>query len=130
MPSAGCTLSAARVRLTRVIPLFLIASIGTQLTSCGGAGGDPTAPPTQPPVQPPVTTPTIGTVPASITVMGGDGQTGEPGTTLPVQPRVQVKDATGLVVPSVSVTFSIDSGSGTLEHVTAATGAATVAVIT
>ena len=110
-----------RTRLTRIAVLILVASTGALLTNCGGGGGDSIAPPTQPPVQPPVT-PTTGTVPASITVMNGDGQTGEPGATLPVQPRVVVKDAAGLVVPSASVAFAIDSGNGTIERTTAITG--------
>lgn len=54
--------------------------------------------------------------------MSGDGQQGEPGSLLAVQPRVQVKDAAGLVVPGASVTFAVDSGGGTLDASTAVTG--------
>ena len=58
---------------------------------------------------------------ASILVEGGTGQVAAPGTTLPQPLTVKVQDAFANPVPGETVTFSVISGAGTLEGVTAVT---------
>lgn len=70
----------------------------------------------------------VSTRPAvSIAVVAGDNQTIAAGLPVPVAPRVVVRDAEGLPVAGVSVTFARDSGSSQLTdsvRVTAADGVA------
>ncbi|GAB1343149.1 hypothetical protein MASR1M101_22760 [Gemmatimonas sp.] len=72
---------------------------------CGGGDG---APPITPPATP---NPAI---PASLVVTTGADQFVEPATSVSVRPVLVVRNAAGLPVPSVDVTFSVDSGGGTL----------------
>lgn len=100
------------------------------LAACGG--GDASSTPTDPKVTPPVVPP-VGTVPAVMTAIAGDGQSGEPGEALPIVPRVLVKDAAGLIVPGATVVFTVDSGGGALSvtsAVTASDGTASAGVWT
>jgi len=64
-----------------------------------------------------------GTTPAVLAVQAGDGQQAEPGAILTTKPMVAVKDAAGLGVAGVTVTFSVDSGGGSLQSTTAVTAA-------
>lgn len=62
-----------------------------------------------------------GRTPAVLAVQAGDGQSAEPGAALTVKPVVAVKDAAGLGVAGVTVTFAVDSGGGSLQSTTATT---------
>lgn len=53
--------------------------------------------------------------PATITIIAGTGQQALPGTKVPVNPVVVVKDDKGRPVSGVKVFFAVDSGGGTLE---------------
>ena len=87
--------------------------------SCGGSSADgPTTPPVTPPVTPPATP-----VATTVALTAGDGQTGEPGSTLAVKPRVVVRDASGAAMSGVTVTFVVDSGGGSLDATTGVTSA-------
>ena len=94
---------------------FVSALIACTLTlaSCGGASTDGT---TTPPVTPPV-------IPVATTValIAGDGQIGEPGSTLAVRPRIVVRDASGAAMSGVTVTFVVDSGGGSLDATSSVT---------
>jgi hypothetical protein len=68
-----------------------------------------------------------GQVPASLAIAAGDGQTAAPATPLPIHPAVLVKDASGLPVAGVTVTFTVDSGGGSLVSTSAVTNADGVA---
>ncbi len=65
---------------------------------------------------------------SSLTILTGDGQTGSPGSALPVRLSILVKDAGGLAVPGVVVHFAVDSGGGSLNLLTATTGSDGVAL--
>ena len=85
------------------------------VASCGGSSSDaPTTPPVTPPVAPVATT---------VALTAGDGQAGEPGSILPIKPRVVVRDASGAAMSGVSVNFVVDSGGGSLDASTAVTTA-------
>ncbi len=90
------------------------------LVLAAACGGSPTDPGTPPPPPPP---PPGGTTPASIAVAAGSGQTAEPGAKVAVAPAVVVKDAAGRAVAGVTVTFTVDSGGGTLQSGSAMTDA-------
>ncbi|MBL0172011.1 MAG: hypothetical protein IPP90_15065 [Gemmatimonadaceae bacterium] len=53
--------------------------------------------------------------------VSGDAQAGAPKAALPVKPVVAVKDAAGAGLPGVTVTFSVDSGNGSLAATTMVT---------
>ncbi|NIP61100.1 MAG: hypothetical protein GWM92_21815, partial [Gemmatimonadetes bacterium] len=55
-----------------------------------------------------------GEPPASIVKVLGDGQTGEVGRPLPVEPTVEVRNGRGEPISGVSVSFSVESGAGTV----------------
>jgi hypothetical protein len=93
--------------------------------ACGGSSDGGAPPPIISPITP--VTPTVGTVPASLSIVAGDGQSGEPGATLPVKPSAVVKDAAGLTVAGATVSFAVDSGGGTLDALTAVSDANGVA---
>ena len=98
-----------------------IASFATLLAAaCGGDPGTTATPPPPPPAP---------GAPASITVQAGDGQSAAVSAAVPIRPVVIVKDAAGLPVPGVVVTFSIDSGGGTVAGGTATTGTDGLATI-
>ena len=102
-------------------PTFQSALILILLAGCGGS---PTDPPGTPPPPPPG-----GTVPSVLAVQAGNGQQAEPGAVLTGKPSVSVKDAAGLGVAGVTVTFAVDSGGGSLQSTTATTANAPKTVI-
>jgi YVTN family beta-propeller protein len=70
---------------------------------------------------------TVLQTPEEIVVTAGDGQTAAVNTPVAIAPAVQIRDAIGNPVPSVSVTFSTSAGAGQLTdsvQVTDATGTA------
>jgi hypothetical protein len=60
-------------------------------------------------------------VPASITIVSGDGQSAVPGTVLPIKLAVVVKDGGRAGVAGAVVRFSVDSGGGSLSATSATT---------
>jgi hypothetical protein len=67
--------------------------------------------------------------PKTITVVAGDNQTATVGATLPTNPSVKLVDQYGNPVPAIAVTFSVQSGGGSVtggDAVTDANGTATV----
>lgn len=67
--------------------------------------------------------------PASVTRNAGDNQTTQAGTAVPIPPSVSVKDANGNPTSSVSVTFAVVSGGGSVTGATAVTNSAGVATL-
>ena len=63
----------------------------------------------------------------------GDGQRAEMGSTLPLNPKIEVRDLNGNGVAGVAVTFTVTAGGGTMDGITSVTtlsdqdGAASVA---
>lgn len=87
------------------------------IIACSSADGPAVTSP--PPVTP---TPPVGVTPTVVTVLAGDGQQAEPGATLTTKPVVAVKDAAGLAVAGVTVSFAVDSGGGSLQSTSVTTG--------
>lgn len=87
------------------------------LVACGGSS--PTT----------VTPPPSGNPPASIAVQAGDAQQAEPGAAVTIKPAVLVKDASGLPVSGVTVSFAVDSGGGTLTGASSTTGSNGIATV-
>lgn len=65
--------------------------------------------------------------PSSLTIDGGDGQTGVVGSPLPVQPSVGVRDVYGNAVSGANVEFLVISGGGFVVRNQAETGSSGVA---
>jgi hypothetical protein len=61
--------------------------------------------------------------PAIIAINAGDAQQGQPLATLPIKPVVVVRDASAQPVAGITVSFSVDSGGGTIQLPTATTAA-------
>ena len=59
--------------------------------------------------------------PASVTVAGGDNQVAAPGAAVATAPSVVVHDAAGHAVTGVTVSFSVDSGGGSITTPNAST---------
>ena len=55
----------------------------------------------------------------AMTIAGGNNQSGQPGSALPVAPSVRVTDADGAGVAGVVVTFNVTAGGGSLSSTTA-----------
>jgi hypothetical protein len=53
-----------------------------------------------------------------LVAIAGNGQRAEPGSTLPIAPAIQVRDANGNGVAGVAVTFSVTAGGGTMAGIT------------
>lgn len=85
------------------------ALLATVFVACGDASS-PT-PPNPPPAA----------VPTSIAIQAGNNQEAVPGAALATQPRVVVKDANGAGIADVSVTFTVDSGGGSITSNSATT---------
>ena len=68
--------------------------------------------------------------PASMTVNGGDGQTAQAGTVIPIPPSVRVRDSFANPVPGVAVTFSVLPGEGSVTGSPAWTNSSGVAGVT
>ncbi|MEO8453340.1 MAG: hypothetical protein ABI647_26365, partial [Gemmatimonadota bacterium] len=98
------------MRATQFAWLFL--TLGA--AACGSSA--PTSPPPAPPPPPP---------PAATTaeIQAGDNQTAGAGTATPVVPAVRVRSQSGQPVAGTTVAFAVDSGGGTVQAATAATGA-------
>jgi hypothetical protein len=56
-----------------------------------------------------------------LVAVAGDGQRAELGSTLPIAPAIQVRDANGNGVAGVAVTFSVTGGGGTMAGITSVT---------
>lgn len=66
---------------------------------------------------------------ASLSRNGGDNQSVQAGSAVPVPPSVLVRDANGNPTSGVSVTFAVVSGGGSITGATAVTNAAGVAAV-
>ncbi len=65
---------------------------------------------------------TVDQAAAQLVIVTGDGQTGEVGEPLPVNPAVEVRDALGAVVVGKSVAFQAGAGSGSVGSSSVQTG--------
>lgn len=106
-------------------PALLAVAIQLGIGACGGGDSPVTTPP--PPVTPPPTTPPPGAVAARIAVLAGDGQTAATSDTVPTRPAVRVEDASGNPVAGQLVTFTVDSGGGSITGGAAQSGSDGVA---
>ena len=100
-----------------MIRLHRRAAVLLFLTACAG-GGDADDPTVTPPTTPPPVAPAT---PASLSVRGGDGQSGEPSVALSVPLAVVVRDAAGRALAGVPVSFVVDSGGGSLTNTSSTT---------
>lgn len=85
---------------------WVLALLLTPLAACGGEDG--TGP---------------GETPASVVIVLGDGQTGQVARPLPVSPTVEVRNDRGEPVSGASVSFSVESGEGSVSPSSATTDA-------
>ena len=71
----------------------------------------------------PITFSATGAVGAAtqILIVAGDGQHAAVGSSVPVSPAVQVRDANGNGVSGVAITFTVTSGGGTMDGITSVT---------
>lgn len=104
------------VRCHRTI-VVLLGSVAL-LASCGGDSSTTQPLPSRPPGQ---------LTPSSVSVNAGDAQSAEPLQPLATEPSVVVRSANGTAVPEVTVSFSVDSGGGSIVKSTATTNAAGIA---
>jgi adhesin/invasin len=79
----------------------------------------------------PVTFTATGTAgaPASVAINAGEGQTATAGTAVSIPPSVVVRDAHGKPVPSVSVSFAVASGGGSVTGAAPVTGLDGIAMV-
>ena len=82
----------------------LSPALAAAVIACGGANPASVE-------SPPASTPGA---PAGLVIVSGDGQSADPGSPLPAQAAVLVKDAAGRTVPNVTVHFSADAGGGSI----------------
>jgi hypothetical protein len=68
--------------------------------------------------------------PATLEIVAGDGQSGTAGTAVAVPPQVRVRDASGLPVPGVVVTFAVTGGGGIVAGGTPVTDTLGLAAVT
>ncbi len=101
------------IRSATKIGSFLLLFVAA--ASCGGGGSDGPTPPAGGGVG-------GGAKASTMAVSAGDGQTAAPGAALSVSPAVIVRDAAGKPFPGATVTFTVDSGGGTIASPTATTG--------
>lgn len=99
-------------QLSRVI---VIGVVSLALVACGGGGGGGHK-------KPPV--------PASITIVSGNGQTGVAGSALPTALSVSIKDSSGRAVPGASVSWAVIEGGGSVTPTTNSTDSAGLATTT
>ena len=107
------------IRSFLVSPSRRLAALAIALAACSSGTTAVVTPP------PPSGT---SSTPASLTIVSGDGQSAAPGTALPVQLSVLVRDANGAAIAGVVVAFSVDSGGGSLAAASATTGTNGVAI--
>lgn len=67
--------------------------------------------------------PSMPGAPASLSVQAADGQSAEPQVKPATRPAVIVRGASGRAVPNVALTYSVDSGGGSLSFPTTAADA-------
>lgn len=71
----------------------------------------------------------IGATPGSIAVNAGDNQTAPVATAVPIDPSVIVRDQAGAPMPNVLVTFTVQSGNGSVSGGTATANSAGIATV-
>lgn len=76
-----------------------------------------------------MTTPVTGPVPASISILSGDGQLARVGTAVSTPPSVTVRDVNGNPVSGVIVIFAVGLGSGAITGGNATTSSAGIAQV-
>jgi len=105
------------LRTLCVLPTLLLVAL---LSMAGCSGDSPSAPPNgdEPPGPP-----------AQLVVSGGNQQTAMVGFDLPDSLTVKVSDATGKPVPGTTVTWTVESGGGTLSSTSTTTGATGLAKV-
>ena len=112
------------------LAVLLATGLGTVVVYRASLGADPSSVGLPPPgpsapveVTPTMLVPSVATetsrepgerVPARIRNLGGDGQAGRVGRTLPEQLMIRIEDADGVPVPDVVVTWEVRTGGGTL----------------
>lgn len=65
---------------------------------------------------------TVQQVPNTLLRYGGEGQTGPAGQPLPTPIEVEARDGTGYLIRSLTITFSVTSGGGSVSPATVTTG--------
>lgn len=100
-------------------------SLSLLLFACGGGDAPGVSNPPPPPPPPPPSPPTATTV----AIETGDAQQQEPGRAVPVAPAVRVRDQNGAPMAGVSVTFSVDSGGGSVSGGVVTTGSDGIAAV-
>jgi len=88
--------------------MVLVSVASLALSACGGGGDGHTQPP----------------VPASITIVSGNSQTGVAGSALPAELGVSVTDRSGRPVVGASVTWAVVAGSGSVTPTSSTTDSA------
>jgi hypothetical protein len=108
--SSGCVPRAEVGRLRR--GHYLATAVLFLLVACGDGGSGPDDPPAV----------------TSLVPVSGNGQSGEAGTTLADSLVVRATDSKGQAIPGVTVTWTIQSGGGSVpaSTVTGSTGLASV----
>ena len=97
-----------RLHLVRV---FALAVVSLGLAACGGGGSGHKRP----------------SVPALITIVSGNSQTGVAGSALPAALNVSVKDSSGRAVAGASVSWTVVVGGGSVTPSTSTTDSAGLA---
>lgn len=108
-------LSTRSLRSLRSLLACSLSALAIGTGACGGGGDSPA------PTGPSTPTPPASNTPTTVSVVAGDGQTGEAGARLPNALSVLVRNASGSPVSGVAVEFSVDSGGGSLAATTATT---------
>ena len=103
----------SRFGFRRALPVGVVLALAQLLSACGGGGPDTRSPTT--PVTP------VTPVPSALVALAGDAQSSTPGAALPIKPLVAVRDAAGVGIAGITVTFSVDSGNGTVASNTVTT---------
>lgn len=100
---------------------LVTASLLAFVTACGGGGDSPAAPPGNPGGNPGGNPPPIGP-PVSLSIDAGDAQVAEPNVTLTTPISATVRDSGGRAVANAVVSFTVDSGGGSVATATATAG--------
>ncbi|MEP6730671.1 MAG: Ig-like domain-containing protein [bacterium] len=74
-----------------------------------------------------IATPRVPGPPAAIVISAGDAQSGTVGLALPIAPAVQVREANGLPLANIVVSFAVATGGGSIVNATATTNASGIA---
>ena len=97
---------------SHLVRALVLAVVSLGLAACGGGGGGGHK-------QPPV--------PASITIVSGNGQSGSVGTELPAALSVSVNDSLGRAVAGATVTWTVTAGGGSVTPASSVTDSGGVA---